>query len=90
VNIELYHRKNCPYSAKVRDYITAHQLKKSIQYHEVDLEEDSLERLEQMTGDDQVPCLVVNKKPILESDEILEWLEVHEDELFAGDDSLDD
>ncbi len=46
---------------------------------------DPLAKLEKMTGDDQVPCLMVDREPILESDEIVEWLESHEDELFVGD-----
>jgi glutaredoxin len=86
MKVELYHRESCPYSAKVRDFIASHQLKANIKYHDVDTEEDSQEKLESLTGDDQVPCLVVDREPILESADIIGWLESHEDELFVGDD----
>jgi len=85
MKVELYHREGCPYSAKVRDFIASHQLKSHIAYHDVDEEEDSLEKLEKLTGADRVPCLVVDREPILESDDIVDWLEGHEDELFVGD-----
>jgi glutaredoxin len=85
MRVELYHRESCPYSAKVRDFIAAHQLKSRIAYHDLDEEEDSAEKLELITGDEQVPCLVVDREPILESADIIDWLESHEDEIFVGD-----
>jgi glutathione S-transferase len=85
MKVELYHREECPYSAKVRDFIASHQLRSHISYHDVDEEEDSLAKLEKITGDNQVPCLMVDHEPILESTEIVDWLESHEDELFVGE-----
>jgi glutathione S-transferase len=81
MQIELFHRQECPYSAKVRRFIEAEGLKSQIKYHEIDKEEGSDRKLLDLTGDEQVPCLVVDGKPILESDDIVDWLEDHKDDL---------
>ena len=81
MQIELYHRQDCPFSAKVRRFIDSEGLKSQIAYHDLDKEEGSDRKLLDLTGDEQVPCLVVDGKPILESDEIVDWLEDHKDDL---------
>ena len=75
MKLELYHRKECPFSAKVRDFISTHGLKSQIEYHDIDEDDASLDRLMQMNDDEQVPCLVMDGKPMLESDEIIAWLD---------------
>src|SRR4051794_29630449 len=67
MKVDLYYRQDCPYSTRVRNFIAAHQLKKNIQFHDVDRDEESLDELEDLTGNDQVPCLVVDEEPFLES-----------------------
>ncbi len=81
MNLELYHKETCPFSAKVRDYIAEHGLKSKIAYHDVSQEPESLEALMDMNDDEQVPCLVVDGKPMLESDDIIRWLESNEKQL---------
>lgn len=73
MKLELYHRWACPYSAKVRDYISEHDLS-MIVFHDIDSDSDAENRLVSMIGEVQVPCLVVNGNPMLESDKIIRWL----------------
>jgi glutaredoxin len=74
MKIELYYRTDCPYSKRVRDFISANHLNK-IKYHDIEKEHASMDKLMAMTDDEQVPCLVVDGKPILESQAIIEWLD---------------
>ncbi len=74
MNVQLYHKWQCPYSARVRDFIDEHQLGSRIEYVEINEVEGAQDKLAQMTGKSQVPCLVVDGKPMLESAEIVQWL----------------
>ena len=73
--LELFHKMNCPYSARVRDYIENRGLESEILYHDTETENGAKDRLQKIAFKTQVPCLVVNGKPVLESDEIIDWLE---------------
>ena len=74
MSIQLYHRWHCPYSARVRDFIDEQKLGEKIDYLELSEDKGSETKLTELTGQLQVPCLVVNGKPILESAEIVQWL----------------
>ncbi len=74
MNVQLFHKWQCPYSARVRDFIDEHQLGSRIEYVEINEVEGAQDKLAQMTGKSQVPCLVVDGKPMLESAEIVQWL----------------
>ncbi|MBC7691598.1 MAG: glutathione S-transferase N-terminal domain-containing protein [Methylotenera sp.] len=74
MKIELYHLQDCPFSAKVRDFVEKNDLKDQITYHDVGENEDDMKALVELTDDEQVPCLVVEGRPIHESDEIIDWL----------------
>ncbi len=73
--LELYHMESCPFCRKVRGYIEKNGLKSQITYHDINQDPAAAERLEALNGDDQVPCLTVDGKPMLESEEIIEWLD---------------
>jgi glutaredoxin 3 len=75
MQLDLYHLNACPYSAKVRDYLSGNGLAQYVTYHEVEEEAGALRRLEAMNGSRQVPCLVVNGHPMLESDRIIAFCE---------------
>jgi glutaredoxin len=77
MKLELYHFESCPYCRKVRDAIDSAGIKSKITYHDTDKDEKAHERLMKMTGDDQVPCLVIDGKPMLESDDIIDWLKAN-------------
>ena len=75
MKLELIHKWACPYSARVRDFIEERGLQDQIAYLEVNETEGAKERLAQLTGKTQVPCLVADGEPILESRDIIQWLE---------------
>jgi glutaredoxin len=75
LNLQLFHKWQCPYSARVRDFIDEHRLGDKIEYVEIHEVEGAGDQLARMTGKSQVPCLVIDGKPILESREIVQWLQ---------------
>jgi glutaredoxin len=75
LKLELIHKWACPYSARVRDFIDERGLKDQISFMEVSETEGAKDRLEQLTGKTQVPCLVADGEPILESRDIIQWLD---------------
>jgi glutaredoxin len=74
LNLQLYHKWQCPYSARVRDFVDEHRLGDKIDYVEIHEAEGAQDKLAVLTGKTQVPCLVVDGKPMLESSEIVQWL----------------
>ena len=75
MKLELIHKWACPYSARVRDFIEERGLQDQIAFMEVNESEGAKDRLEQLTGKTQVPCLVTDGEPILESRDIIQWLD---------------
>lgn len=81
MQLEFYYREDCPYSTKVRQFIASHGLRSKIKFHDVDEDLESLRDLEVMNQDEQVPCLVIDGEPMLESEQIIEWLDEHSNDL---------
>ena len=75
MKLELIHKWQCPYSARVRDFIDEQGLKDQIDYTEINEVEGAKDKLAELTGKSQVPCLVVDGKPMLESGDIVQWLQ---------------
>jgi glutaredoxin 3 len=75
MQLELYVREDCPFSAKVRKYLGEKHLESKVNLHDIDSDEESLRELMSINYDEQVPCLVVDGKPMLESDQIIEWFD---------------
>jgi glutaredoxin len=75
LKLELIHKWQCPYSARVRDFIDEQGLKDQIDYTEINEVEGAKDKLSQLTGRSQVPCLVIDGKPMLESGDIVQWLQ---------------
>jgi glutaredoxin len=75
LKLELIHKWQCPYSARVRDFIDEQGLKDRIDYTEINEVEGAKDKLVQLTGKSQVPCLVIDGQPMLESGEIVKWLQ---------------
>jgi glutaredoxin len=75
MTLELYHFEQCPYCRKVRQFIEGAGLKEKIQYYDILKDPAAHDRLLAINnGDEQVPCLVIDGKPVLESDDIIAWL----------------
>ena len=75
MKLELIHKWTCPYSAQVRDFIEGNGLKDRVDYLEINETEGAKDRLSQLTGKTQVPCLVIDGEPKLESRDIIQWLD---------------
>ena len=75
MELELFHRWGCPYSAKVREFINENGLDRQVKLIEVDESDNAIETLMNLNQSPQVPCLVVDGKPILESRDIINWLD---------------
>ena len=77
MTIQLYHRWRCPYSARVRDFIETHHLGDRIEFIELSEVPDAEANLNGLVGTTQVPCLVVDGQPKLESADIVQWLDLN-------------
>ena len=77
MTLQLYHRWHCPYSKRVRDYIDEHKLNTQIDYVEIGEVPGAEDRLNALTGRSQVPCLVIDGEPMLESGDIVQWLQTN-------------
>jgi glutaredoxin len=74
MKLELYHFESCPYCQKVRNYIEHAHIQSKITYRDTQQDPKAYESLMAMNDDDQVPCLAIDGKPMLESDDIIDWL----------------
>ncbi len=75
--LQLYHRWHCPYSKRVRDFIEAENLGSRIEFIEIGEVDGAEAKLGELTGRAQVPCLVIDGEPMLESAEIVQWLQTN-------------
>ncbi len=72
---ELYFRSTCPYCVKVLRFMEAHNI--TLPMHSIEEEPGAAERLIEIGGKRQVPCLIIDGKALYESDDIIEYLRVH-------------
>ena len=68
---QLFYKPSCRYCRKVTDYLE--QSGKTIDMKEVKTDSDR-QKLIEIGGKSQVPCLVIDGKPLYESDAIIDWL----------------
>jgi len=73
--LTLYHFQGCPYCEKVRGFLQKHKI--SIPMKDIHANLKYREELIRIGGKPQVPCLVIDGKPLYESDDIIQWLEDH-------------
>lgn len=68
----LYYKPTCPYCVKVLNFLNQEGIELEMKDT---LDPKNLEELKSINhGKTQVPCLVVNKRPMLESDDIINFL----------------
>lgn len=70
--VELYFRKSCPYCRKVLSFLTLENL--AVKMLDMEQQPQLRDKLKQLSGKTQVPCLVIDGKPLFESDDIIAWL----------------
>ncbi len=70
--LELMYRKTCPYCQKVLKAFP--EISSKVRLRDISTDEDAFIKLEKIGHKTQVPCLIINGKPLYESDLIIEWL----------------
>lgn len=71
-NMVLYIKPGCPFCSKVMLFMEENVIEMKILDS---TEPENSQALLDMNGTTQVPCLVVDDKPMLESDDIVQYLE---------------
>lgn len=74
-NLRLFVLPQCPYCNKVRDYLKDKDFDVEIVDVNVPENQDELMRV---GGQDMVPCLFIDGKPLYESGDIIQWFKDRE------------
>jgi glutaredoxin 2 len=72
LDLELYKFDSCPYCVKVMRVVDA--LRVPVTMRDIMEDASAARRLVEVGGDDQVPCLFVDGKPMYESADIVDFL----------------
>jgi glutaredoxin 3 len=67
----LYHFEGCPYCSRVKDHLARNNIK--IPWRDIHANPAYREELVALGGKAQVPCLMIDGKPLYESLDIIEW-----------------
>lgn len=70
--LELYIKPTCPYCMKVIRFLEKNNL--DIELLNIDEDNAHREKLQEVGGSIQVPCLFIDGKPMYESSDIIEYL----------------
>jgi len=73
MKLMLYKMSSCPYCIKVQNEMDNLKLNSRIKVLDI-TDDENRKNLISLTGDYQVPCLVIDGKPMLESEDIIEFL----------------
>lgn len=76
MKLELYKFESCPFCRKVLREIEASG-RTDVEMHDIHKNEEDRQRLIQVGGMEQVPCLFIDGKPMYESADIIDWLQKH-------------
>lgn len=74
-NLELYVKNGCPWCHKVLSFMEANDIE--LPLHNLDESEADREHLIEVGGKRQVPCLLIDGKPLYESSDIIDYLKEH-------------
>lgn len=70
-NLKLYYMEGCPFCNKVRKYMKEHDI--NVEMVDIHADKSTEEELIKLGGKDQVPMLLIDGKPLYESDDIIGW-----------------
>lgn len=76
MKLELFKFDTCPYCRRVLDYIDQSG-RTDIELHDIHQNEADRQRLIEVGGKEQVPCLFIDGEPMYESLDIIDWLKAH-------------
>lgn len=69
--LKLYVMESCPFCKKVMYYLKRNNL--SVEIMDINKDPKNKEDLERIGGKVQVPMLLIDGKPLYESDDIIDW-----------------
>ena len=72
-DLTLYYYPTCPYCRKVTRFIDKNNLEE-IELKNINQDQAAEEKLIEIGGKRQVPCLFIDDKPLYESVDIINWL----------------
>jgi len=81
LELTLFYKPRCPYCQKVLTYLD--KIHKTVPLKNIDHDPEAKAYLLKIGGKTQVPCLMINRQALYESDRIIEWLDKHQDELCS-------
>jgi len=73
MKLVLYHFETCPFCLLVRSYLDRRGIK--IPMKDILTQPSYRQELNDIGGKTQVPCLVIDGKPLYESEDIIQWFE---------------
>ena len=71
MDLKFYYLEACPYCKKVRQYMDRNNI--SVEMLEINADPKNQKELIEIGGKDQVPMLLIDGKPLYESDDIINW-----------------
>ena len=72
-DLKLYIGSYCPFCIKVKNFINKNNIQ-GIEYVNINKDEKAKEHLIEVGGKKQIPCLMIDDKPLYESRDIIEYL----------------
>ena len=75
--LALYKYDSCPFCRRVMRVVDELNLGERIEYRDTLREPRWRQDLIRRTGMTQVPCLLIDEEPLLESADIIDWLREH-------------
>lgn len=76
MKLELYYSPTCPFCLKVLHHINTNNID-GIELKDKSANSGFQAELIEVGGKSQVPCLIIDGKPLYESDDIIQWLNEH-------------
>lgn len=76
MKLELYMFDTCPFCRRVLNYLDESG-RTDVELHNIHKNEADRQRLIEVGGMEQVPCLFVDGVPMYESLDIIDWLKAH-------------
>lgn len=77
MKLELFKRDSCPYCVKVQMFIEELGVEDQIEQLDISKDLSARKRLIEVGGKQQVPCLFIDGKPLYESSDIINWIDIN-------------
>ena len=71
--LELFYKGECPFSKKVLSFMEEEGINE-VELKEINEDPAAKDKLKEVGGKVQVPCLLIDGESLYESDDIIDWL----------------